>query len=157
MNSISFPSVSATSLAGESFDFPGSFGADYTLVLLAFWDWQQPMVDSWIEIADRLEVSEPGLEYFEMPVVQASNHETHQQIDDAMRSGIHSRRAREKTIPLYVAKRAFLRRLGLPTDDEVYALLVDRSGIILRLWTGSRTPAATAQLEELLETSAAAA
>jgi hypothetical protein len=145
-----FPKVSGTSLAGESLTFPESFGAPRTLTVLAFWDWQQPMVDTWLAYADRLEIQEPGFEYFEMPVIQRSSPEIHQFIDDGMRAGIQNRRAREKTIALFVDKREFLRTLALPTDDEIYAVLVDDKGLILRIWAGSMTPDASYQLEQLV-------
>jgi hypothetical protein len=144
-----FPPVSGSSLAGESFEFPESFGAQRTLAVLAFWDWQQPMVDTWLAYANRLEVREPGFEYFEMPVIQASNPEVHRFIDDGMRAAIPDRMARERTIPLFTDKRGFLRTLALPTDDEIYAVLVDENGLILRIWPGSMTPQASDQLEQL--------
>jgi hypothetical protein len=154
---IFFPNVSGSSLAGEDFDFPKSFGADLTLAVVAFWDWQQPMVDSWIETAALLERQSPGFEYFEMPVIQESTPEIHRFIDDGMRSGITDRVAREKTVTLYLDKRDFMRSLGLPTDDEIYAILTGPSGLIMRMWTGSATPDARRQLEELVRTAEAVA
>ena len=149
-HSIFFPQVSGSSLAGEDFELPESFGADLTLAVVAFWDWQQPMVDSWIEEATFLEIQSPGFEYFEMPVIQRSTPAVQQFIDDGMRSGIPDRTAREKTVTLYVDKREFMRSLGLPTDDEIYAVLMNASGLILRVWTGSATPHARRQLQDLV-------
>ncbi len=149
-HSIFFPQLSGSSLAGEDFEFPESFGADLTLAVVAFWDWQQPMVDSWIEAATLLERQSPGFEYFEMPVIQRSTPAVHEFIDDGMRDGIPDRISREKTVTLYVDKRGFMRSLGLPTDDEIYAILMDKSGIVLRVWAGSATPNASEQLRDLV-------
>ena len=148
--SIFFPSVSGTSLAGEKFDFPESFGANLTFAVVAFWDWQQPMVETWIEQASQLELQSPGFEYFELPVIQRSTPEVHRFIDDGMRSGIPDRIAREKTVTLYADKREFMRSLALPTDDEIYALLMDKSGLVLRVWTGSAMPSSAGQLQDLV-------
>ena len=149
-HSIFFPNVAASSLERERFRFPESFGADVTLAIIGFWDWQQPALDGWTDAAKRLELQSPGFEFFEMPVIQRSTDRVHRFIDKGMRDAISDRRAREKTVPVYVDKRAFMRSLGLPTDDEVYAVLVDRSGLILRVWTGSATPVARHQLEALV-------
>jgi hypothetical protein len=154
---IFFPQVSGSSLAGEHFEFPRSFGADMTLAIVAFWDWQQPMVDTWIEAASQLERQSPSFEYFEMPVLQRSMREVHQFIDNGMRVGTRDRVTREKTVTLYVEKREFLRSIGLPTDDEIYAILAGPSGLIMRIWSGSATPDTRRQLEELVWTAEAIA
>lgn len=153
--SVFFPQVTGVSLAGERLEFPASFGADRTLAVIAFWEWQQPMVDSWLGTARRLEFQQPAFEYFEMPVIEASTPDDHRFIDNGMRSAITDRRAREKTIPLYVDTAGFLRSLGLPTEDEIYAVLLGESGLILRIWAGSATPTASGQLEDLVDTAAA--
>ena len=149
-HSLFFPQVSGSSLAGEAFEFPESFGADRTLAIVAFWDWQQPMVNTWIEHAALLELQSPGFEYFEMPVIQRSTPKVHEFIDDGMRDGIPDRITREKTVTLYVDKRDFMRSLALPPDDEIYAVLMDASGLILRIWTGSAIPNAAEQLQDLV-------
>lgn len=48
-----------------------------------------------------------------------------------MRAGISDCAAREATITLYLDKRVFPAALQLPSEDTVYALLVDRAGYVL--------------------------
>ncbi|MBT8216625.1 MAG: hypothetical protein KJO17_07250, partial [Acidimicrobiia bacterium] len=125
-----FPEVSATSLAGETFDFPDSFGADLTLVLLGFRDWQRPAMKSWLRTARLLELQAPGFEYFEMPVLEEVSPRA--ATDTELRDAAPDRLTREKTVPLHVDPAGFLRRLGFPTDEEMYAVLLDSHGLILR-------------------------
>ena len=47
------------------------------------------------------------------------------------------------------AHQVFMRSLDLPTDDEVYALLVDDRGRVLHRWEGSITPLAGVELAKL--------
>lgn len=146
---IFFPEVAGTSLAGEDFEFPKSLGADLTLAIIAFWDWQQSAADTWVRASKRLERQAPGFEYFETPVIQRSTPNAQRFIDEGMRSAIGNRIAREKTITLYVDKPEFMRSIGLPSDDEIYAVLLDSSGLILRIWTGPATSQSRRQLEDL--------
>ena len=50
-----FPTVSGTSLEGTRWDLPGQFRPGMNLALLGFWDWQQPMLDSWLAAAAELD------------------------------------------------------------------------------------------------------
>ncbi|MBT8213813.1 MAG: hypothetical protein HKN74_06605 [Acidimicrobiia bacterium] len=147
-----FPEVSATSLAGESFEFPDSFGADLTLVLLGFRGWQRPAMKSWVRTARMLELQAPGFEYFEMPVIQEASPEAPQAAETEQLDAAPDRLTREKTVPLHVDTAGFLRRFGLPTDEEMYAVLLDSHGLILRIWTGTATDRSRTQLVEFVRT-----
>ena len=147
-----FPEVTATSLAGESFEFPDSFGADLTFVLLGFRDWQRPAMKSWVRTARMLELQAPGFEYFEMPVLEEAS--PAQPADTELSDAATDRLTREKTVPLHVDTAAFLSRFGLPTDEEMYAVVLDSHGLILRIWTGTATDRSRAQLIDLVRTAA---
>jgi hypothetical protein len=69
-----------------------------------------------------------------------------------MRAGIHDRTAREQTITLYVDKEEFRRALELPHEQNIYALLVDRSGRVLWRADGLATPEKIQDLERVLKT-----
>lgn len=49
-------------------------------------------------------------------------------IDTGMRRGIPDRKARERTITLYLEKKPFLDSLLITDQKKIYAFLVDRQG-----------------------------
>ena len=52
-------------------------------------------------------------------------------IDMGMRHGIPDRKARERTITLYLEKQTFLDSLLIADQKKIYAFLVDREGNVL--------------------------
>lgn len=61
-------------------------------------------------------------------------------VNEGMRAGIPDPTARERTITLYLDKPAFRETLDLPTEDDVYVLLVNRRGEVLWRAQGAFTP-----------------
>jgi hypothetical protein len=49
-------------------------------------------------------------------------------INEGMRAGIPNPKTRERTITLYLDKAQFRRALGMPDEEHIYILLVDRQG-----------------------------
>jgi len=49
-------------------------------------------------------------------------------INTGMRSGIKDPKSRKKTITLYLDKRSFRKVLGIPGENNIYILLLDKQG-----------------------------
>lgn len=77
-------------------------------------------------------------------------------INEGMRAGIPDPVARERTITLYVDKRAFREALGLRSEENIYALLLDREGRVLWQAEGVWTAEKGEQLAEVVEQALAA-
>jgi hypothetical protein len=48
-----------------------------------------------------------------------------------MRRGIPDKKARSRTITLYIDKKPFLKALGITDESRIYCFLVNRSGQVL--------------------------
>ena len=126
-----FPEVRAKNLAGEHFLLPRDFEGDLNLLYLAFQREQQPMVNTWLPTADLLENMYPGLRYYELPTISRMNPFTRWFINTGMRSGISDPKARRKTITLYLDKKTFRMALGIPGEDTIAILLLNKKGEIV--------------------------
>ncbi len=73
----------------------------------------------------------PDLRFYELPTIAQGNPLFRAWLDGAMRGGIPEHQSREQTIALYVDKVAFRKALGLPHEDTIYVLLVDREGHVV--------------------------
>jgi len=72
-------------------------------------------------------------------------------VDGGMRGGIRDPEARARTLTLYIDKEPFNTALELPTEDQVYALLVDASGGVVWQAAGRPDDASSAALTAAVE------
>jgi hypothetical protein len=144
------PPVSGSNLERESLNLPQDLEGEWNLVFVAFQQWQQRQVDSWIPFARQVEETHPGVRYYELPTIQRLNVLARTFINEGMRAGIPDPVARERTITLYVDKVAFRQALDLPGEENIYILLLDRRGRVLWRGEGAFTPEAGESLLEVL-------
>ena len=123
-----FPTVTGTNLDRQKLNLPEGFQGDWNLVFIAFQQWQQSQVDSWIPFAKDLEATYPELRYYELPTLQNRNRLARTFINEGMRAGIPDPVARERTITLYLDKKLFRQAIRVPREDEICVLLLDRDG-----------------------------
>jgi hypothetical protein len=135
-----FPTVTGSNLQRARLTLPQDFRGERILVLIAFQQWQQTQVDTWIPFARQLEAAHPKVRYYELPTIQRLNTLARTFINEGMRAGIPDPLARERTITLYLDKAAFREALQLPGEDDIYALLLDRQGRVLWRAEGAFTP-----------------
>jgi hypothetical protein len=130
-----FPAVEGSNLLGERRVFPRDLAGKLNLIFIAYHEWQQAAVDTWVPRAQQLEASVPGFTFYELPVVGAMNLPQRLLLDYWMRTGIPDQRTRERTITLYIDRTAFRTALALPDEREIVLLLVERSGEVR--WRGA--------------------
>jgi hypothetical protein len=135
-----FPTVSGSNLQRNKLTLPQDFQGELNLVLIAFHQWQQRQVDTWIPFARQLEKDHPAVRYYELPTIQRLNTLARTFINEGMRAGIPDLVARERTITLYLDKKAFREALQLPGEDDIHVLLLDRQGRVLWRAEGAFTP-----------------
>lgn len=129
-----FPNLQATNLNGDRLMLPADFAGQYNLLLIAFQQWQQSSVDTWLPFAEQLEDNLPDFHYYELPTIRKLNFLARSFIDAGMRAGIPDQDIRGRTITLYLDKGEFRRRLNIQDETHIHLLLVDRKGNIL--WRG---------------------
>jgi len=126
-----FPSVKASNLEKRDFNLPADFEGKRNLVLVAFEREQQKDVDTWLRQMKQFEELDSGFHYYELPTIQRPGAFMRWFIDTGMRHGIPDRKARERTITLYLDKKPFLDSLLIVDQKKIYAFLVDREGNVL--------------------------
>jgi hypothetical protein len=147
---MNFPTVSGSNLLRQKLVLPHDFQGELNIVFVAFLQWQQMEVNSWIPLAKELEEQTKGLYYYELPTIQSRNVFSRTFINEGMRAGIPNRTSRERTITLYLNKASFRRDLGMLDEDHIYVLIVDRLGKVLLSTRGSYTPEAGELLRQTI-------
>lgn len=145
-----FPRVRGANLERRPFTLPDDLKGERNLVFIAFKREQQFEIDTWIPVARRVGQQYPDFRYYELPTISRSVPLARWWLDGAMRAGIPDLAAREATITLYLDKAAFRAALDLPSEDTIYALLVDRSGRVLWRAEGAATPEKERDLQRVL-------
>ena len=134
-----FPTVTGSNLQRQKLTLPQDFQGEQNLVFIAFQQWQQAQVDTWIPFARQLEATHSGVRYYELPTIRRLNALSRTFVNEGMRAGIPDPVARERTITLYLDKIAFRRDVQLPGEEDIHVLLVDRQGRVLWRAEGSFT------------------
>lgn len=148
-----FPVVSGYNLDRLEREFPRDFGGDLNLVIVAFQQRQQAIVNTWIPFAQEVEAAFPGFVYYELPTIYEMPALSRTFINEGMRAGIPDQTARERTVTLYLDKAAFKSALDIPSEEDIHVLLVDRDGNILWRAVGEYTEDKASELVELIKVS----
>lgn len=134
-----FPAVSGANLSRRTMSLPEALEGELNVLIIAFQRWQQGLIESWVPLLEQLERNIPGMRYYELPVLQRLDPISRTFINEGMRAGIPDPDARDRTITLYVDRSSFRSALGLPDEDTIYVLLVDRQGQVLWRAEGALT------------------
>jgi hypothetical protein len=135
-----FPTVSGYNLRREQVTFPRDLTTQLSIIVVAFHQWQQAWVDTWIPFLNRLEAGRADLTYYELPTIRSMNILSRTFINEGMRMGIPDNDARKRTVTLYLDKEPFRRELAIGSESTITLLLVNRQGNILWRTTGKYTP-----------------
>lgn len=145
-----FPTVSGSNLERRRMTLPADFEGRLNLVILAFWQRHQALVDTWMPLASELEARYSEFAAYELPVIQSRSRLSRWFIDSGMRAGISDQRVRERTITLYLDKPPFLKTLDIADDGTIYAMVVDRTGQVQWRAPGALDESAASDLMEFL-------
>jgi hypothetical protein len=146
-----FPKVNGSNLLRQNMTLPAALKADLNVVLVAFKQWQQGTVDTWLPFLEDLESRVDGLRYYELPVIRRMNFLASTFINEGMRAGIPNQKARERTITLYLNKEKFRQALAMPHENDIYILVLDRQGKVLWRSAGGFTAEKGEALEQAIE------
>jgi hypothetical protein len=146
-----FPNVSGSNLQRNKIKLPDDFEGTLNVVLVAFQQWQQSHIDTWLPFVEDLEQNFPELRYYEVPVIRRMNILSRTFINEGMRAGIPNPKARERTVTLYLDKANFRQALGMPHEQNIYVLLLDQQGQVLWKREGEFTNEAGEALKIAIE------
>ncbi len=133
------PNVSGFNLLRQKIELPSDLRGNINLLFIAFNQWHQMEVNSWLPLVVELEQTQSGFNYYELPTIQRMNVLAQKFINEGLRAGIPDHSNRERTITLYLDKQAFKRKLNMPDEDHIYILLTDQVGKVLWLARGEMT------------------
>ena len=145
-----FPIVTGFNLQRKKLTLPQDFKGSVNLIFIAFQQWQQKQVDTWVPYAQQLEKVYDGLLYYELPTIRKLNLFSRTLINEGMRAGIPNPTARERTITLYVDIYKFRDSLELPDEDNIFILLLDQQDNIVGKENGIFTPEKGESLEAVI-------
>jgi hypothetical protein len=131
-----FPRVTGTNLNKTEVNIPENLEGELNLLIVAFQQWQQADVNTWVPFLNSMRENHSIFQYYEIPTIRRMNWLYQRIIDGGMRAGIPSVDIREHTITLYIEKYPFREALGIETENEIHLFLVDRNGRIYGEWIG---------------------
>ena len=132
-----FPTISFYTLSKERVTLPAALHGDRNLLLLYFDLTQQRDIDDWNAVIDRWRASDPSLSSYTLLVSSQKNILSRWWQNASMRSASPDAHHWPTTLPIYVDKRVFDRKLGIPSEKQVVLLLTDRKGRVLSRVIGS--------------------
>ena len=147
---IVLPTVSFDTLSKQRLTLPADFHTDRNLLLLYFDLTQQPDVDRWNEVMDRWRANDPSLMVYTSLVSSKKNFLSRWWQNSSLRSAISDESRWPTTLPIYVDKHAFERRLEIPSEKQVVLLLLDRKGRVLNRVTGPLTDSSRSAMQAAL-------
>jgi hypothetical protein len=129
-----FPTVSGENLLKQKIVVPTQLRGPFNVVIVAFQQWHQRLVNSWVPFLEKMLQNYPDLEFYELPTIQNMNFLYRMIINNGMRAGIPSKETRGRTVTLYIDKTPFKRKLNIPDENDIHIFLIDRDGQIY--WRG---------------------
>ena len=150
-----FPALESETLEKQVVQLPQDFRGERNLLLIAFEREQQKDIDTWLTQMKRYEDIDKEFRYYEIPTIEKMNRFMRWFINTGMRRGIPEKKARERTITLYIDKEPFKKSIKITDEKKIYAVVVNRSGTVLWRATGPYDEVAGKSLQAFLETSLA--
>ena len=148
-----FPALKVRDLEGTEHVIPDGLPGGPHIIILAFEQWHQSLVEQWKPDLEALALRHPGTEVWEVPSISSAYRLFRGGIDGGMRAGIPDPDTRRHTMTIYTDLHALAKDLAIDTLGTVQLFLVDCSGTIL--WRADGEPSAASL--DALESAVAAA
>jgi hypothetical protein len=123
-----FPEVSGENLLKQKVVIPTQLRGKFNVMIVAFQQWHQSLVNSWVPFLESMFQKYPDIEFYELPTIQNMNFVYRMIINNGMRAGIPSKETRRRTITLYIDKTPFKRKLQIPNEKDIHIFFIDRNG-----------------------------
>jgi len=148
---ITFPKISSSNLEGQKFELPQDFKGKLNIILIAFQREQQDLIDEWLPFLDEFVRRNLEIAFYELPTLNISYLLVRRVIDGGMQAGIPDKNARERTITLYLNKKAFRKELDIPDEKTIYILLINKKGEVIWRTQGRFTSEKNTDLEHAVK------
>lgn len=121
-----FPVIEGNNLNKQKKVIPDDFVDKNLIVIVAFQQWHQPLVDESILLLENNGLGETH-NIIEVPTIQKTSKLAEIYLDGVMRAGIRDDRIRNRTITAYIDKDQFKVDLEIPDEDTIYWFLVQKN------------------------------
>ena len=125
-----FPAIEGNNLNKQKKVVPDDFVDKNLIVIVAFQQWHQPLVDESILLLENNGLGETH-NIIEVPTIQKTSKLAEIYLDGVMRAGIRDDRIRNRTITAYIDKEQFKEDLEIPDEDTIYWFLVQKNTNII--------------------------
>ena len=146
-----FPALKVRDLEGTEHVIPDDLPGGPHVIIVAFQQWHQSLVESWKPDLSAVAQRHPGTEVWEVPSISSRYRLFRGGIDGGMRAAIPDVNVRRHTLTAYTDLRALARDLDIDTLDTIQLFLVDCQGMILWRASGEPTTEALASLDAAIE------
>lgn len=146
-----FPALNVRDLEGVDHVIPHGLQGGPHVILLAFQQWHQSLVEQWKAPLGPIAEEYPGTEVWEVPSISKGYRLFRAGIDGGMRAGIPDADVRRHTLTAYTDLDELARDLELGSLETIHAFLVDCQGVILWRHEGPPTSQALEDLEHALQ------
>lgn len=140
-----FPALEVRDLEGVDHVIPHGLTGGPHVIVLAFQQWHQALVNAWKPHLEELASRHSGMEVWEVPSISRGYRMFRSGIDGGMRAGIPDADVRRHTLTAYTDLGVLSKALELSSLDTIHVFLVDCQGTIL--WRGDGEPSAAAFAE----------
>jgi hypothetical protein len=147
-----FPQLIAENLNREKIEIPAQLRGRLNVLIVAFQQWHQNLVDTWVPLLVELTEKNPELDFYELPTIRKMNFIYRGFLDGGMRAGIRSKETRGRTITLYIDKTPFKQALAIDNEDNIHIFLVDKHGEIFWRSEGAFEQEKANSLQSIIKT-----
>lgn len=131
MIKLKFPEVKGSNLEKKKYDLPKDFEGKLNIVTIAFQQWQQELVNTWVPFLEDLKQTYSDLCFYELPTISRGYKGMRFVIDGGMRMGIPNKSVRNRTITLYLNKKRFMQNLNIKNDENIITYVLNKEGSII--------------------------
>ena len=128
---MNFPKVKAENLNKVEVEVPDDLQGDPRILIVAFQQWHQRLVNSWVPFLSTLIDKFPNFDFYELPTIRKMNFLYRRFIDGGMRAGIPSIDTRRRTVTLYIDKESFKETLEIESEESIYLFLINSNGEVV--------------------------
>ncbi len=125
-----FPEVKGSNLEKKKYKVPQDLEGRINIVTVAFQQWQQGLVDTWVPFLEELKQTYPEVYFYELPIIGRGYKGMRFMIDGGMRMGIPDKTIRSRTITLYLDKKRFMKHLKIEDDEDILTYVLNDNGEI---------------------------
>jgi hypothetical protein len=145
-----FPPLKVRDLEGTHHTIPDDLPGGPHVLVLAFHQWHQSIVDRWIPPLQELAERHPGTEVWEVPSLSRGYRLFRSGIDGGMAAAIPDVNVKRHTLTAYTDLGALARDLDLPSFETVHVFLVDCGGRVRWRAEGEPTAELLAALDDAI-------